>query len=59
SQTDINKNDIPAINFIYNYLQYHRYLVNGEKGYTLMTFLSLAKSTSAKDWLIMSIHFLE
>ncbi|STX40534.1 Uncharacterised protein [Legionella donaldsonii] len=42
SQTDINKNDIPAINFIYNYLQYHRYLVNGEKGYTLMTFLSLA-----------------
>lgn len=42
SQTDIDKNDIPAINFIYNYLQYHRYLVNGEKGYTLMTFLSLA-----------------
>lgn len=42
SQTDIDKNDIPAINFLYNYLQYHSYLIRGEKGYTLMTFLSLA-----------------
>ncbi|WP_040916157.1 hypothetical protein [Legionella tunisiensis] len=42
SQTDIDKSDIPAINFLYNYLQYHSYLINGEKGYSLMTFLSLA-----------------
>jgi len=41
SLTDINENDISAINFLYNYIQYHKQLANGELGYTLITFVSL------------------
>lgn len=41
SQTDLNENDIDAINFLYNYIQYHSSLASGVKGYALMTLLSL------------------
>lgn len=41
SQTDINEEDILMINFLYNYIQYHRPLAYGEIGYSLTTFLAL------------------
>ena len=41
SRTEINANDISAVNFLYNYIQYHNQLANGELGYRLITFLSL------------------
>ncbi|WP_287007478.1 hypothetical protein [Legionella sp.] len=41
SKTDICEKDILPINFLYNYIQYHRSLAYGEIGYTLTTFLAL------------------